>query len=91
MLGYPARDSIPAAPLQVCNLTHFTAILPQFFSDPSIQKFYFIIYFSLEENSFTSFAVTRHTVRCVCSHLSCMSFVWQEAFLFLCSQNVVHF
>ena len=35
----------------------FTAILPQFFSDASIQKFHF----SPEEKSFPPFAVTRHT------------------------------
>ena len=35
-----------------------------------------------EENSFTPFTVTRHTVRCMCSHLPCRSFVWQDAFLF---------
>ena len=39
--------------------SNLTAILPQFFSDASIQKFHF----SLEENSFPTFAVTRHTVR----------------------------
>ena len=55
--------------------------LLQFFNYDSIQKFHF----SPEENSFPPFVVT------TCSHLSCMSFVWQDAFLFLCSQNVVHF
>ena len=59
--------------------------LPQFFSDASIQKFRF----SPEETSFPPFAVTRHTVR-VCV-LVCMSFMWQDAFLSLCSQNVIHF
>ena len=43
----------------VRNLPQFTAILPQFFSDASIQKFYF----SPQENSFPPFAVTRHNVR----------------------------
>ena len=44
--------------IEVRNLPQFTAILPQFFSDASIQ-------FSPEEKSFSLFAVTRHTV-CFC-------------------------
>ena len=27
----------------------------------------------------------------MCSHVSCMSFVWQDAFLFLCSHNDLYF
>ena len=45
--------------IEVRNLPQFTTILPQFFSDASIQKFQF----SPEEKSFSLFAVTRHTVR----------------------------
>ena len=45
--------------IAVHNLPHFTAILPQLFSDASIQEFHF----SPKENSFPTFAVTRHTVR----------------------------
>ena len=40
---------------------------------------------------YPSLADTRHTERCVCFHLSCMSFVWQDTSLFMCSQNVTHF
>ena len=47
--------------IEVRNLPQFTAILPQFFSNASIQKFQF----SPEEKSFSPFAVTRHTV-CFC-------------------------
>ena len=65
------------------NLPQFYAI----FSDAPIQK----LHFPPAKNSFTPFADTRHTVRCMCSHLSCMSFVWQDTSLLLCSQNVVHF
>ena len=73
--------------IAVRNLPQFTAILPQFFSDAPIQNFHF----SPAKISFTRFIVARHTIRCMCSHLSCMSFVWQDVSLFLCSQNVVHF
>ena len=45
--------------IEVRNLPQFTAILPQSFSDASIQKFQF----SPEEKIFSLFAVTRHTVR----------------------------
>ena len=73
--------------VEVRNLPQFTAILPHFFSYVSIQNFHF----SPEEKFFTPFAVTKYTVRRMCSHLSCMSLVWRDVFLFLCSQNVVRF
>ena len=64
--------------------------LPQFYRNFPVMPLFKIFIFP-EENSFLPFAVTRHTARVCCSHLSCMSFMWQDAFLFLCSQNVIHF
>ena len=75
--------------IAVRNLPHFTAILPQFFF--SVMPLFKNFIFPLPKNSFTPLADTRHTVRCMCSHMSCVSFVWQDTSLLLCSQNVIHF
>ena len=56
---------------------NFTAILPQFFSDASIQKFHF----SPEEKSFSLGTL----------YVYVFTSVLHVAFLFLSSQNVVHF
>ena len=55
----PAKKQQLRGGVEVRNLPQFTAVLPQFFSDASIQNFQF----SPEEKSFSLFAVTRHTVR----------------------------
>ena len=56
---YRLQTAILGGGVEVRNLLQFTAILLQFFSDASVQKFQF----SPEEQSFSLFAVARHTVR----------------------------
>ena len=70
-MPHPLPATVLGGGIEVRNLPQFTPILPQFFSDVSIQKFQF----SPEEKSFSLFAVTRHTVRlcvliCPACHLS---------------------
>ena len=58
-IGRSLAGRLGGGGIAVRDLPQFTAILPQFFSDASIQKFHF----SPEENSFPPFTVARHTVR----------------------------
>ena len=62
--------------IAVCNL-------PQFYRNFSVMPLFKNFIFPLTK-------ILSLPSLLLCSHLYCMSFMWQDAFLFLCSQNVIH-
>ena len=70
----------------VRNLPQLAAILPQFSVMPLFKNFTFV-----RGKFCSSLQCYQAPCACMSSHLSCLSFMWSDAFLFSCSKNVIHF